>query len=95
MIIDSDVRGIFQNLYHEAFEKDKGKYTAIVDDPETPPREIISAIRELRAAQSMLWEAMFNSGIFDLIHITNKNEIHLTPLRPVFTNHKFLPILLQ
>lgn len=37
----------------------------IIDNPDTSNRDVISAIRELRSAKSMLLEAMFNAGIFE------------------------------
>lgn len=37
----------------------------IIDNPNIPVKERVSAIRELRSAQNMLFEAMFNAGIFE------------------------------
>lgn len=51
----------------------------IIDNPDTPNREVISAIRQLRSAKSMLLEAMFNAGIFERQLGAVKAEKKLSP----------------
>lgn len=51
----------------------------IIDSPQTAVREKISAIRELRSARSMLFEAMLNAGVFERQLGNLKIEKKLSP----------------
>lgn len=51
----------------------------IIVNPNTPNREKISAMRELRTARVMLLDAMFNSGIFERQLGRIKTDGKLTP----------------